>query len=86
MSRIETAKNWVKVHRLTLVMLGATAMTAAVSAEVNLSGISDVITAIVDIVPDLLDLIVGIVPIIVTIALVGFLVKFFDKILGMLNL
>jgi len=85
MSRIETAKNWVQARRLTLVGLAAAAMAAGASAEVNLSGISEVITAIVDLVPDLLDLVIGIVPIIVTIALVGFLVKFFDRILGMLK-
>ena len=83
-------KAWVKDRKEKLLFaaaaLGAPLLALGVSAEVNLSGVSEVITAIVDIIPDLIDLVVGIVPIIVVIALVGFIVTFFDRILGMLKL
>ena len=86
MPTLAEMKEWMGARKLALVTLATTALAAGVSAEVNLSSISEVITAIVDLVPDLIDLVVGIVPIIVVIALVGFIVAFFDKILAMLHI
>jgi len=79
-------KEWVGARKLTLVTLVSTGLAAAASAEINLTEISNVIQAIVGIVPDLIDLVVGVVPILVIIALVGFIIAFFDKILGMLKI
>jgi len=79
-------KEWMGARKLTLVMLASTGLAAAASAEINLTEISNVIQAIVGIVPDLIDLVVGVVPILVIIALVGFIIAFFDKILGMLKI
>ena len=81
------AKEWIASKRILLVSLAASGLAAGVSAaDINLTEITNVIQAIVGIVPDLIDLVVGIVPIIVVIALVGFIVAFFDKILGMLRI
>ena len=81
------AKEWIASKRILLVSLVASGLVAGVSAaDINLTEITNVIQAIVGIVPDLIDLVVGIVPIIVVIALVGFIVAFFDKILGMLRI
>ena len=79
-------KAWLGARKLALMGLAATGLAWGASAAINLSAISEVITAIVDIVPDLIDLVVGVVPIIVVIALVGFIVAFFDKILAMLKM
>jgi hypothetical protein len=54
--------------------------------DLNLASISDLIVATVNILPDFIDLVIGIAPIIIIITLIGFLVKFFDRILEMLNL
>ena len=86
MPSLATFKEKAIQFRILLIGLAASGLATAAAAEVNLSSISEVIEAIVDIVPDLIDLVVGIVPIIVVIALVGFIVAFFDKILGMLKI
>lgn len=86
MPDMATVKDWVIRRKIALTGLGIAGLGYAASAEVNLTSISEVIEAIVAIVPDLIDLVVGIVPIIVVIALVGFIVAFFDKILGMLKI
>lgn len=54
--------------------------------DLNLASISNLIVATVNILPDFIDLVIGIAPIIIIITLVGFLVKFFDRILEMLSL
>ena len=86
MPTMAEVKEWVGARKLTLVTLVSTGLAAAASAEINLTEISNVIQAIVGIVPDLIDLVVGVVPILVIIALVGFIIAFFDKILGMLKI
>ena len=86
MPEMATFGIWVSKYKLALVSLMTAGLASGVMAEINLDAIGDVIQAIVGIVPDLIDLVVGIVPIIVVIALVGFIVAFFDKILGMLRI
>jgi hypothetical protein len=82
----EKVKDWFAARRVALVGLVAAGIAYSASAAVNLTEITNLIQAIVGIVPDLIDLVVGIAPLIVVIALIGFLVKFFPKILDMLNL
>jgi len=48
--------------------------------------VADTIRAIAGIIPDLIDLVIGIAPLVVLFGLIGFLVKFFPKILDMLRL
>jgi hypothetical protein len=82
----EKVKGWLAARKVALMGLAATGLVWAASAAVDLGEISSLIQAIVGIVPDLMDLVVGIAPLIVVIALIGFLVKFFPKILDMLNM
>ena len=86
MPTIEGMKKWLAARKVALVGLAATGLVWSASAEVNLTEITNLIQAIVGIVPDLIDLVVGIAPLIVVLALVGFLVKFFPKILDMMNM
>ena len=79
-------KEWLAARKVALLGLAATGLVWGASAEVNLTEITNLIQAIVGIVPDLIDLVIGIAPLIVVIALIGFLVKFFPKILDMLNM
>lgn len=85
MPTLASMKERVIPYRIALVSLATLGLAAGVSAEVNLSAISEVIQAIVDVVPDLIDLVVGIVPIIVVISLVGFIVALLDKIISMMG-
>ena len=72
-------------------VLGALAATsglaASASAAVDLNAtIGPILTSIIDLIPSIIDLIVAIVPAIIVMAVVGFIVAFFDKILGMMKL
>lgn len=82
----EKVKEFMAARKLALIGLASTGLVYAASAEINLSAISDLITAIVDLVPDLIDLVIGVAPVIIVVALIGFIVKFFDKIVEMMNI
>jgi hypothetical protein len=56
------------------------------SAAINFTPISELLQAVVSLIPDLMDLVVGVAPLIVVIAIVGFLVKFLDRIIQMLQM
>lgn len=50
------------------------------------TNLTPIIQGVIDILPLFLDLVVAMVPIVITLAVVGFLLGFFDKILGMIRL
>jgi hypothetical protein len=55
------------------------------SAAINFTPISELLQAVIALLPDFMDLMVGVAPIIVLGSLLGFIIKFWDKILAMLN-
>jgi len=50
------------------------------------TNITPIITGVVAIMPAFLDLVIAMVPIVITLSVVGFLLGFFDKVLGMIKL
>jgi hypothetical protein len=60
---------------------------AAASAEVDLNAtIGPILDSVIALIPSIISLIVAIVPAIIVMAVVGFVVSFFDKILQMMKL
>lgn len=55
------------------------------SAALNTTAIIETISGVTEIFPSLGDMVVGIVPTILTLAVVGFIIGFFDKILAMVE-
>lgn len=86
MLNLESMKEWAARRRIALVGLAVAGLGMGASAEVNLTEVTNIINAVIGILPDLIDLVVGVIPIIITMALVGFIVAFFDKILAMIKL
>ena len=83
----------VKARKAELLVTGAALGTTAVtvgtaSAEtIDLNAtVGPILDSIVALIPSIINLIVAIVPAIIVLAIVGFIVKFFDEILGMLKL
>ena len=56
------------------------------AAEVNFTTISELIDAVTGLIPDFLDLVVAIAPLLVTVAIIGFVLKFLDRILAWMNM
>jgi len=76
-------------HRAKIVGLAATGLglVASVSAEVDINGsVGPILDSVTELIPTLINLIVAIVPAIIVLAVVGFVVAFFDRILGMMKL
>ena len=63
-------------------------LALAASADVmDLNGtIGPILDSVTELIPSIVNLIVSIVPAIITLAVVGFIVAFFDKILSMMKL
>ena len=62
-------------------------MVMAASAAIDLNGtIGPIIDSIVELIPSIVELIVAIVPAIIVLAVVGFIVAFLHKVLGMMQL
>jgi hypothetical protein len=75
-----------KVKVLTALAAG-TGLVASVSADVDLNAtIGPILDSIIELIPSIIELIVAIVPAIIVMAVVGFIIAFFDKILGMMKL
>jgi hypothetical protein len=49
------------------------------------SNLTPIINGVVEVLPSFLSLVIAMVPIVITLAVVGFLLGFFDKILGMIK-
>ena len=81
--------NYLKMVRVKIALLTLSALTlvsSASAATMNWTPISEIIQGLVAFLPDLIDLVVGMVPIIIVISIVGFIVAFLDRILGMLHI
>lgn len=60
---------------------------AASAASMDLNGtIGPILDSVTELIPSIIGLIVSIVPAIITLAVIGFIISFFDKILGMMKL
>ena len=64
----------------TLLCLGKTEMTFDLNAT-----LSPIMTGVIAVLPSFLELVIAMVPIVITLAVVGFLLGFFDRILGMIK-
>ena len=84
----ETKKRGLRGLPIIGALLGllAMAMPASASNFVINDTIGQIIGEVVLIIPDLLNLVLEMLPIVIVIAIVGFLVTFFDKILGMFKI
>jgi len=82
-----TTQKPIAAWKVKLLMGAVTAMGLAgvVSADINAS-VGPILDEIILLIPTLIDLILAIVPAIIVMAIVGFIVAFFDKILGMMKL
>jgi len=69
-------------------MVSLSGLVMAVSAEtVDINAtVGPILDSVIELIPTLINLIIGIVPAIIVMAVVGFIVAFFSKILGMLKL
>ena len=81
-----TIRERVNMRLVALSGAGSLALMGAASAAVNFTTIEELIDAVTDLIPNFLDLVVEIAPLLVTIAIVGFVLKFLDKILQWLNM
>jgi hypothetical protein len=74
----------VKLMTLGVAGMGLVASASAATIDLNAT-IGPILDSIVVLIPGIINLIVAIVPAIIVMAVVGFIVAFFDKILGMLK-
>jgi hypothetical protein len=78
---------FVEAHRVELVALGSTALVTAASASTDINAtITPILNQIVALIPTLVDLIIAIVPAILILAVVGFIVAFFEAILSKIKM
>ena len=54
-------------------------------AEINLTGVSDLLTQVVELMPSFVDLIVAVLPVMLVLIIVGFLSGLFDGIIQMVK-
>ena len=79
----------VSAWKVKLVAVSAAGMglVASASAAVDINAtIGPILDSVIALIPTIIELIVAIVPAILVMAVVGFIVAFFDRILGMLKL
>lgn len=81
-----TIRQRAQMRLATIAGIGSTVLVGAASAAVNFTTIEELIDAVTGLIPNFLDLVVEIAPLLVTIAIVGFVLKFLDKILAWLNM
>jgi hypothetical protein len=85
----ERAREFLSDSKVKLVGLAAagSGLVASASAEIDLNAtIGPILDSVIALIPSIINLIVAIVPAIITMAVVGFIVAFFDKILAMMKL
>jgi len=85
----EKAKGFLFASKVKLAGLAATGMglVASASADVDINAsVGPILDSMVALIPTIISLIVAIVPAIIIMSVIGFLVGFFDKILGMMKL
>jgi hypothetical protein len=75
-----------KVKLMTVAVAGM-GLVASASAAIDLNAtVGPILDSVTELIPSIINLIVGIVPAIIVLAVVGFIVAFFDKILGMMKI
>jgi len=67
------------------VAIVGTTLIGTASAAVNFTPIQELLTAVISLIPSFMDLVIEVAPIVVLISVVGFIVKFWDRILAMFN-
>jgi hypothetical protein len=73
--------------RLAIMAVMITGLVASASAEMCWTTITDILAGISTyMLPSLLDLVTGVIPLLIVLAVVGFVMKFLDKILDMLSM
>jgi hypothetical protein len=72
-------------YRLALVAVTTMGLVGMVSAEINLSGISEMIVAFTGIIPDLMDLILAVLPMVFVLAFYSFILGLLAAILGLIK-
>lgn len=73
--------------KLAITTVSLVGLVASVSAAVNFTPITELITAVTGIIPSLMELVVALAPLIITMAIIAFLVGFFrHNILDLLHL
>ena len=86
---MEKVGGFLSSAKVRIVGLAATAGTFVVSSvsavDINAS-VGPILDSMIELIPTIIDLIVAIVPAIIVMAVVGFIVTFFDRILGMLKI
>ena len=64
---------------------GLVMAASAATVDINAS-VGPILDSVIEMIPTLINLIVSIVPAVIVLAVVGFIVAFFDRILGMMKL
>jgi hypothetical protein len=72
-------------YRIALVAVTTMGLVGMVSAEINLSGISEMIVAFTGIIPDLMDLILAVLPMVFVLAFYSFILGLLAAILGLIK-
>jgi hypothetical protein len=86
MPSLATLKDALVARKVALMgMLLAGLVYASSAATINLTPITEIITGVVGILPSFLDLVLGIIPIVIVLSVAGFLIKFWNKILDMIQ-
>jgi hypothetical protein len=73
-------------NRLMITGAATLPLVGFASAAIDLSNITELIDAVTGLVPSLIDLVIAIAPLLIILAIVSFIIKFFDRILEMINL
>jgi len=81
------ASLWMQAkYRLAVAGVSAMGLVGMAAAEINLSSITELISAVTGIIPDLMDLIIAVIPIVVLMALVSFILGLLAAILGLIKI
>jgi hypothetical protein len=76
-----------KVKALAAIVPASGLVMAASAATIDLNGtVGPILDSVIELIPSIIGLIVAIVPAIITLAVVGFILAFFDRILGMMKI
>ena len=77
----------VRIVGFGIAVISLVASASAANGTVDIAGtVGPILDSVTELIPTLITLIVAIVPAIIVLAVVGFIVAFFDKILGMMKI
>jgi hypothetical protein len=82
-----SAKARMMINRimLALALLFTVTISTVAAASINLTPIKELLDAVVVLIPSFIDLVVAMAPLLVILAVVGFIIKFLDRILEFLK-